>query len=282
MGYKKSLNDAVSYALSSKCHFGDSRHEGKINGTDTQSIYSYKTYHNYLESCNRFVNYCKDNYSCKTLSDCEKHINDYIQDKRAEGVSAYTQKAYLSAIGKLYGQSYFDKVETDSRHRADITRSRLETESLRQYNELKHQDLKEFCQATGLRRSELEKIKGDCLVEKDGKYYIHVENGKGGKNRDVYILNQNQNVIDKIKNTNDNEKVWGRVNCRAPIHEYRSDYANTLYNQLARDTSTLSYKEVYHCKNDMAGRHFDKLAMREVSDNLGHNRIDVIAQNYLR
>lgn len=282
MGYKKSLADAVKCTLSSKMAIGESRHEMKANGTADNKIFSYSTRENYEKICIRFTDYCKENFGCKNLTQCKEHINDYIQSKREDRASAYTQKSYLSAIGKLYGQSYFKEVETDVRHRADITRSRLDTESQRHFNEKRNADLKNFCQATGLRRCELENIKGDCLREKDGQYYVHIENGKGGKERDVKILDNNKNVIARIQNTKDDEKVFGKVHSKAPIHEYRADYANALYKSIARDTSTLSRSERYDCRNDMAGRSFDKDAMREVSNNLGHNRIDVIAQNYLR
>ncbi len=278
----KSLNYQVQQVLHSKLSISESRHEAKNNNDVSDKIFSYRTYHNYLETANRFVDYCKSNYNSKTLEDCRQHVNDYIQDKRAQGVSAYTQKSYLSSLSKLYNHSYFKEVETDVRHRADITRSRLDTESSRHFSETRNADLKEFCQATGLRRSELENVKGDCLREKDGQYYVHVTNGKGGKERDALILNNNQNVIDKIRNTEDSEKVWGRVHSKAPIHAYRSDYANQYYNSIARDTSMLSRSEIYYARGDMAGRSFDREALHEVSMSLGHNREDVIVQNYLR
>ncbi len=281
---KKSLTYQVQETLKEKTAYGKSKHIDKANGTSKENIYSYNTFKTYMKMCNHFTDYCKENYKCKDLEQCEKYVNDYIQHRRNEdGVSAYTQKAELSAIGKLYGKSFFDSVETDVRHRSEITRSRMDTARSRHFSEEKNAELINFCKCTGLRRSELENIKGDCLIQKeDGNFYIHVEGGKGGKNRDVYILGQDEQVINKIQNTNDDDKVWGRVHNGADIHSYRADYATSLYEELARDVDTLDRSERYDCRKDLEGTSWDKKAMLEVSQNLGHNRIDVIAQSYLR
>lgn len=273
----------IRQSLSSKLAIGESRHQDKMDGIDSQKIYSWNTYNTYKDVGDKFGKFCKHEYGCKTMADAESHIKDYMEHRRFDDkVSAYTQKMELSAIGKMYGKSYFQEVETDARHRADITRSRIDTLSEKRFSEEKNQELVNFCKNTGLRRSEIEKLKGDSLVEKDGKYYVHVENGKGGKERDAYILNQNKDVIDKIKNTPDNEKVFSHIHTRADIHNYRSEYATAYYNSIARPESEIPYNERYCCRNELSGTHYDKVAMQEVSESLGHNRIDVIASNYLR
>lgn len=283
MGRKNgSLAYQIQKELQSKTRFGQSRHLAKEDGSAKDGIYSYSTFKTYMRMCNQFAKYCKDNHGCKTLEQCEPYVKEYIDHRREEEkVSAYTQKTELSALGKLYGKSYFETVKTDSRHRAEITRSRLDTERSRHFSEERNAELINFCRCTGLRRSELEALKGDSLIKKDGEYYIHTL-GKGGKERDVYILNQDKAVIEKIQNTDDNEKVWGRVHNAADIHSYRSDYAVGLYEHLARDVEQLERKEIYVCRKDMEGTKWDKQAMKEVSENLGHSRIDVIAGSYLR
>lgn len=284
MGHKnkESLKYQIQKNLESKLCTGESKHQAKINGTASEGIYSYNTLKTYMKHCNYFADYCKSNYGAKTLEQCKPYVNDYIQSRREQGISAYTQKAQLSAIGKMYGESFFDKVKTDTRHRADITRSREDTVRSRHFSEKANAELINFCKNTGLRRSELESIKSNCLIEKNDSYYIHIENGKGGKERDVYILNQDNSVINRIKNTEDNELVWGKVHNGADIHSYRADYATSYYESIERDIDTLDRSEVYCCKGDLAGTHWDKAAMLEVSQALGHNRIDVIAQAYLR
>ena len=79
-----------------------------------------------------------------------------------------------------------------------------------------------------------------------------------------------------------------------PIHSYRGDYATMIYKAHARDIKDIPYdtinrgtgrkmqSEVYHCKKDEAGKKLDKAAMLVCSKALGHNRIDVVANNYIR
>lgn len=58
-------------------------------------------------------------------------------------------------------------------------------------------------------------------------------------------------------------------------------YACRAYKSKARDVSTLDTKEKYICRKDKAGVTYDRQAMKYASNQLGHNRIDVIAYSYL-
>lgn len=78
-------------------------------------------------------------------------------------------------------------------------------------------------------------------------------------------------------------KVWKKVSSNADIHSYRSVYCTKVYNLYARDIKSITNKkEIYYCKKDLAGTWYDKKAMLIASQALGHNRINVIASNYLR
>ena len=182
---------------------------------------------------------------------------------------------------KLYNDD-FDEVKTDKRCRANIVRSRSYNVSNRKFSEVKNADFIHFCQHTGLRRSEVERLRGGCVsLHSDGHYYIDQVKGKGGKVRDVRILNDDIDVINKIMNTPSDRSVWGIVSNHANIHGWRADYAEALYKSVCRDVDTLSRKDVYHCQKDMLGVNLDRRAMRIVSNSLGHNRLNVIAENYL-
>ena len=99
--------------------------------------------------------------------------------------------------------------------------------------------------------------------------------------RDIRILNDDRQIIEKIQNTAPEALVWGRVHNKANIHGYRADYAQALYEKEARDIEALASKDIYSCRDDMAGIRLDKKAMKTVSENLGHSRIGIIAYNYL-
>lgn len=97
-----------------------------------------------------------------------------------------------------------------------------------------------------------------------------------------------------MKNTPPDEKVWQFIHQCADIHSYRSDYAVAIYKARARKISEIPFdrvnkgtgkryqSDVYTCRKDEAGKKLDKAAMLVCSKALGHNRISVVADNYIR
>ena len=97
-----------------------------------------------------------------------------------------------------------------------------------------------------------------------------------------------------MQNTPSEEKVWQHVHQSADIHGYRAEYATAMYKAHARPIEEIPYdrvnkgsgrkyqSEVYICRKDEAGRKLDKAAMLVCSKALGHNRISVVADNYIR
>ena len=83
------------------------------------------------------------------------------------------------------------------------------------------------------------------------------------------------------------------MHTKADIHSYRADYVTMIYHKYAREISDIPYDkinrgsgkryqaEVYHCRGDEQHKKLDKRAMEKASFAVGHNRISVIASNYL-
>ena len=281
MACKGHLHRTIGDRLTSLLALGESRHECKINGTDKDKIFSINTIEQYRRVGDYFADYViSQNPSVRGLRQAEKYIDGFLQHLKDDGKSAWTQQCYRSALTKIYGEDK-STVELDSKRRADIKRSRYDTESARHFSEARNAELANFCQHTGLRRSELERLTPDQLHQnKEGNYFLRVT-GKGGKERDAYILNNDKCVIDRILSTESDKPVWGKVHSKCNVHGYRADYAKALYEQLARPIEEVPQSERYVCRDDKYGEVYDKVAMRQVSNNLGHNRIDVIASNYL-
>lgn len=129
----------------------------------------------------------------------------------------------------------------------------------------------------------------------DQDYFIHHRTDKNGRSRFAPIIGKHKaDIINRMGKTAPNEKVWLNVPTNADIHGYRSDYATTLYKMYARPIEAIPYdkvnkgtgkkyqSEVYVCRKDEAGKKLDKVAMQMASKALGHNRLEVIANNYLR
>ena len=128
---------------------GRSKHQDKIDGEDHKYIYTWKTYQAYMKHCCYFVNWCKEKYGCKTLKQCRQYVPEWIESRRS--LSASTQKLEVAALSKLYrchhgrGQKPFKDVETDTRRRANIKRSRGDAVRDKHFSEKNNADLITFC-----------------------------------------------------------------------------------------------------------------------------------------
>ena len=105
--------------------------------------------------------------------------------------------------------------------------------------------------------------------------------GKGGKVRNIAVLPGKEEAILKFAGNPTGRTVFSSVPSHMDVHRCRREYANALYRQLARLLNTLARKEKYFCKKDRCGIVYDRRAMLQVSHQLGHNRISVIAGHYL-
>lgn len=290
-----SLTKQIQDNFDSKLAIGESKYKAKKDGTAKNKIYSWQTYKSYMKQANEFTRYCKEKHQCKTLDECRTYVDEWLKNGIDRGLSAYTQKLNACSLAKLYSCSSSDfGVRTDVRHRVNITRSRGEKVRDKHFSEEKNKELVEFCKSTGLRREELKCLTGDKLICEDGVYKILVNSGsKGGRPRKAPVIGNIDLVVDLMKKAGIN-KVFEKIKSGADIHSYRSYYATSLYKSLARPIESIPYdkvnkgtgrsyqSEVYVCRADLKGVKYDKVAMLEVSKALGHNRISVIAEHYLR
>ncbi len=290
-----SLTRQIQERFDSKLAIGESKYKAKKDGTANEKIYSWQTYKSYMKQANEFTRYCKEKYQCRTLDECRTYVDEWLKNGIDRGLSAYTQKLNACSLAKLYSCSSSNfGVKTDVRHRANIIRSRGEKVRDKHFSEEKNKELVEFCKSTGLRREELKCLTGDKLIYEDGVYKIVVNRGsKGGRPRKVPVIGNVGLVVNLMKNTGHN-KVFEKVKSGADIHSYRSNYATSLYKSIARKIEDIPFdkinkgtgrayqSEVYVCRVDLKGVKFDKVAMLEVSRALGHNRISVIAEHYLK
>lgn len=288
MGYKNKiskeqiLESEIVKHLNEISRIGESRHEAKKIGEASEHIYSIKTYEDYKQTMKVFAKYClKEHPEVKHISDCKQYVKEYINYMIEKSLSSFSQKSRLSCFRKFYGDR-FEDVKTEGRVRSKIRRSRYDTANSRHFSEEANAPLVHFCKCTGLRRSELERLKGGCVSKhSDGNWYIDRVKGKGGRIRDVRILNNDQEVIDKINNTPADQLVWPHVHTHADIHGYRADYCQALYYSVARDVDTLDKKEIYICRKDLNAK-LDRVAMKICSESLGHSRLGIISYSYWR
>lgn len=292
----------IKEALRAKERFGESKYEAKKNGTMKDGIYSYSTAQVYHRECQRFAAYVAERSPegrHTSLEAARGYLRQYIEAENADpSKSAYTVKLERSALAKLYGMEARELGHVDERSRAAITRSRNRTvisdktgKEIRNrsaraghFSEKRHADEVAFAAGTGMRRSEMAQVRGDQLHQReDGSYYFAMEGSqcKGGRAREIPVIGD----VDRIRELcgqAGHEKVWRKVPAAMDVHHYRSRYASGLYAALARQKNDIPKEDRYCCRGELRGVWYDKAAMMAVSEALGHGRINVIAEHYLR
>ena len=331
--YSKDLHQQAYERLQGMLSFGESKKEAVANGTDREKIFSFNTYKSYWKHIKYFLKYVRENYpKCTTLKKAKKYVNEWLQQRADQGLSAWTVQLEAKALGKLYGISPDDEnyFKPPKRNREDIKRSRGDRVRDRHFSKTNNDELIKFCRGTGLRRMELENLRGKDLVSREQieaeiarieaipedqrpaaltkrlgmlqdtrlfqeGYFVHVRNGKGGRERLSPIIGKNaEQIIERIRETPAEEKVWQFVHQCADIHSYRADYATAIYKGHARKIEEIPYDkvnqgtgrryqgDVYVCRKDEARKKLDRAAMLVCSKALGHNRVEVVANNYIR
>ena len=130
----KSLIQQVKETLDSKLAIGESKYLAKLNGTYTEHIYSWESYRSYLKHACYFIRWVKEQpidpvlgHKPRTLEECRQagFVEKWIQYNIDRGLSSYTVKLDLAALGKVYGCRSTDfNIKTPPRKRANIKRSR--------------------------------------------------------------------------------------------------------------------------------------------------------------
>ena len=315
--YSKDLHQQAYERLNSMQAFGESRRTAKVEGADRDKIFSFNTYKSYWKHTKYCSKYIKEHHpECTTLKKARKYVGEWLQDGVDRGLSAWTIGVQRSAMGKLYGIAPDDEdfFKAPKKQRENIKRSRGVRVRDKHFSKTNNDGLIKFCQGTGLRRieteiSELKKLPlaeltpdvekrlgmlQDALMFR-GDYFTHVRNGKGGRERVSPIIGPNmEQIVERIRNTPEEEKVWQHVHQSADIHGYRAEYATAIYKSHARPIAEIPYdrvnrgtghryqSQVYTCRKDESGRKLDKAAMLVCSKALGHNRLEVVANNYIR
>lgn len=281
--YSRDLHQQIYDKLTGMQHFGESKHKAMNAGSIQDKIFSKNTYLTYLKHCGYFADFIRAEHpECTTLRAAQKYIPEWLDSRVAKGLSPYTVQTEAKALGKLYGIAPGDPnyYEPPVRNRENITRSRLSVERDSHFSVSNNQELINFAENTGLRRSELARIKSDCLLSKaqidermeklerisderplapdearelkalkdatafsDKQFFIEVT-GKGGRLRVSPIIGEEQAIVDRIRATPDGQHVWQHVHSDADIHAYRGTYATRIYREYAREIEKIPYDKV--------------------------------------
>jgi integrase len=292
LGKRKSLIRQAIERLDSLMAIGQSRFVAKQEqcqqGTprfafSTGLIHSHRTRVVYQEQVLRFLNWCRAHHHLRYLEQVEPRVEElacaYLLEHLHEGKSVYTLLTERSALRLFFGERKLaEAVTLPKRRREEITRSRLPVASDRQFQPANWQGEIAFLEACGLRRSEAAALRvNEVIPQPDGKIYILVRRGKGGRQRIVPVLpGSEEAVLISIKDRSDPEgRVFARLPKRLDVHALRRTYAQRFYQHLSK-------RELPPTEGRLRPQDYDREAVRIVSQALGHRRLDVVLTYYLR
>lgn len=292
MGKRSNLKHSALKELKAEIKYGQSKHHDKViarrNGTTVKGIYSTSTYKTYAKACCNFIDYCIYNHKheIKNLKHCKSYVAEYLRHNENRGLSAWTIHMRAYAIASMFHckASDFD-YKLPVRSRANITRSRNIKEDT--INNSRYERIREFCKATGARRGGLLRLTlEDIRYRENGGLEIHLRE-KNGMERWARVLPEKEEFVKEVfKNSqghyiNGEEKLFNKSDIpkNMELHSCRSVYATNLYKLYEREGFATG--NMYYCRKDKLGLSYDKGILKEVSENLGHHRCDVVVSHYL-
>ena len=269
-----SLKHQITQALISQKRFGESKHAAKQAGgtkfgQPTDGIYSYKTMKTYLDESVKFGNWTKEQHGSRTLEQAKEHVAEYLERGKERKLSAWTLKAQRSALRKMFKDPALAKeVPLLNRKKENIVRSRGDAVRDKDFSEERNKAMVDFAKGTGLRREGMGKVRPQDIFERDGKLFVAIKE-KGGRYRELPVLKKYEERVREIAATTRemDGKIFEKVAGSADIHAYRRVYAQNLYKEITGRSYSAASK--------------DKEALRQVSEALGHSRLDVVTRNYL-
>lgn len=199
--------------------------------TDNQTIRTYK------RSCRDFAEWTRDTYGINRASairgqvDVIQRYADHLQER---GYSAYTIHTYLAPVCKSLGV-HMDEISKPERRVETISRGRMESANLqgkREACKAQYNRLVAFQSVVGIRRAELGKLTARDVVERPDSLYVHIRQGKGGKEQWQRVLPGNESVVlATVDGLQPEDHIFRPVELRNKIdlHSLRADNAKKAY-----------------------------------------------------
>lgn len=212
--------------------------------TDRDTKKTYKT------SIKRFCTWTKEqNYTREeVLDNPQPYLQKYADNLKARGLSPATIHTYIAAPckGLNVPMQHIDKPD---RVIGEISRSRggKNPRGRKDAEKPEYARLVAFQSAVGLRRAELAHLKGEDLRIKDGKMYVVVAQGKGGKMQWQRILPRDAGIVaETFKGIGKDERVFStdEMKNRIDLHGMRAAHARQTYDYyLTRIKQEPGYRE---------------------------------------
>ena len=302
-----SLKNQVLHAISKSKSFGTDKHALKRKGQAYQGnkggkIHSYSTFRARQDVAKNFCNYMKNNYpEVRQANDLtSEHAQSFLNDCAVKGCSGDTLKSYKSQLSGI--EKNINSVYHANTNLSAVTVPKGRTAAIR-CNAMKQEHLqalkdsyREFstgynaltlAEACGARNEELCHIQNrDITIHNSNYATVHIENGKGGRSRDIEIRNAEhvQNLQD-LKNhlgANPTERACPVTN-RSLLNNLERHMKSTYTSDGISIKSQYQNQEFHSIRKMFAQNQYDNCrnasmskeeSFKYVTQQLGHNRID--------
>ena len=283
-------------------------------GMSDDKIHSIETFDTYKKVAREYSRWLVEEKGLNKYTDVEKtreYAQEYLKNRIDKGCSLWTVKMERSALGKIYGKRI--EIELPKREQELVTRSREEHEHDKHFSVSRNSDLILVASACGTRREDLGKITLSSFKEKDGHLYVAINGSKGGRDRLSPILREKENEVRELlerkraEGKMEHEKLFDKVHSKMDVHSYRREYAQNLYKDIANDKAyrdsvlkhypkrieikTYTNRKGEKVTKEIQSKYFIPKGSKEkferndlyvVSQALGHNRIDVSYNSYIK
>ena len=102
--YHKDLHQQAYDRLTGMQAFGESKKQAVADGTEKDKIFSFSTYKAYWKHVKYFTKYIQEKHpECTTLKSAKKYVNEWLQARTDQGLSAWTIQLEAKAMGKGAG-----------------------------------------------------------------------------------------------------------------------------------------------------------------------------------
>lgn len=247
-----------------------------------------------------------DYLKTKGIRNIDEITRDHVQGFMLSRVnnSAYTHSKDLSAINKILDTRYTVKeFGLPQRSYRNVENNR--GLAIRDTSDAeRNREQLSFVYATGIRRESIATITpSQAIRDAQGQVIgFNVIGEKGGRERNSVVLEQERPRITELVNQRElefgkNTAMFSAVDSNANPHHARREYAQQLYKDLkqANEQERDYYsgmrdrfinlqhlqKAISRYSNEKV-KGYERDILAEISQNLGHNRIDVILYHYLK
>lgn len=269
------------------------------NGSRGTKVFSYADRKNLIDVSANFSNWMKENHSdIKELKDINSnHVQEFLNEK-AQTCTSATVEQYQSKFSKLEklvnntytnaNVSYTNTVTPATTNNTEKLRTKTMSEN--DYNKLNNH-MSNNCRSdngakalqlayhAGLRVSECAKLQQrDIQINENGTATVTVIDGKGGRDRDIYITNKES--VEVLSNIRDS--VYNPTDRIVPI---QASSINKSINRAMEKCSMKEYKlhdtSVHSLRKAFAQREYNsykeqglepKQAWDKTSEQLGHGK----------